>query len=269
PIGVLDRHHVQLPVVGRLRVKEPTDKLRLRLANCSARILRASLVSEGARTYVSFSVIAERHRAAPRSQGVCGHDVGIAALVTGSDGAVTQNPRSAEAAQKRISRYQRRMDRQHRAASPACFNSDGTHVAGTCHWKERYRRQLAYKCPWYGAWLWLASTWFPSSLTCSSCRAKKERLSRRARVFRCDACGTEMDRDLNAAKNLAALAELACVCLMAQMATGIPVYWSKLPIRPYGWEPDRDTRSSRGCARARGLRAEGGERKTARAGRGG
>src|SRR2546423_9371287 len=78
-----------------------------------------------------------------------------------------------------------------------------------------------------------------------------------------------MDRDLNAAKNLAALAELAFVCLMAQMATGIPVDWSKLPIRPDGWEPDRDTRSSRGCARARGPRAQGGERKTARAGRGG
>src|SRR2546423_15657029 len=78
-----------------------------------------------------------------------------------------------------------------------------------------------------------------------------------------------MDRDLNAAKNLAALAELAFVCLMAQMATGIPVDWSKLPLRPYGWEPDRDTRRSRGCARARGPRAEGAERKTARAHRGG
>src|SRR5438105_8727947 len=64
-IGVIDRHHVQLPVVGRLRVKEPTDKLRLRLAKGSARILRASLVSEGARTYVSFSVTARRQRSAP------------------------------------------------------------------------------------------------------------------------------------------------------------------------------------------------------------
>jgi hypothetical protein len=28
-IKVLDRHHVALPVIGTLRVKEPTDKLRL------------------------------------------------------------------------------------------------------------------------------------------------------------------------------------------------------------------------------------------------
>ena len=339
-IGVIDRHHVQLPVVGRLRVKEPTDKLRLRLAKGSARILRASLVSEGARTYVSFSVTARRQRSAPVPQGACGHDVGIAALVTSSDGSVVVNPRSAEAAGKAISRYQRHLDRQHRAGSPGCFGSDGTHVAGTCHWQNRsrranknqarlvkahgrarhirrdalhkathravgthavhvvedlnvsgmgrrgraksgfnravkdaalgeYRRQLAYKCPWYGGVLRLAPRWFPSSMTCSCCRAKKERLSRRARVFCCEACGTRIDRDLNAARNLAALAELACVCLMAQMATGVPVEWSELPIRPDGWECDRDTRSSRGCARARGPKAEGGERKTARARRGG
>jgi hypothetical protein len=66
-----------------------------------------------------------------------------------------------------------------------------------------------------------------------------------------------MDRDLNAAKNLAALAELACVCLMAQMSTGQPVDWSKLPIQPYGWEPDQDARSSRECARAGGRKADG------------
>src|SRR5207237_7053081 len=121
-------------------VKEPTDKLRLRLASGSARILRASLVSEGARTYVSFSVIAERRSSTHAPRGVCGHDVGIAALLTSSDGSVTQNPRSADAAKKRISRYQRRMDRQHRAASPACFGSEDTHVAGACHWKKRSRR---------------------------------------------------------------------------------------------------------------------------------
>ena len=89
---------------------------------------------------MSFSVIAERRSSTHAPRGVCGHDVGIAALLTSSDGSVTQNPRSADAAKKRISRYQRRMDRQHRAASPACFGSEDTHVAGACHWKKRSRR---------------------------------------------------------------------------------------------------------------------------------
>ena len=66
-----------------------------------------------------------------------------------------------------------------------------------------------------------------------------------------------IDRDLNAANNLAALAELASVCLMAQITTGQPVDWSKLPVRPYGWELDQNTRSSRGCARAGGRKAKG------------
>jgi hypothetical protein len=31
--------------------------------------------------------------------------------------------------------------------------------------------------------------------------------------------------------------------------------WSKLPVRPYGWEPDPNTRNSRGSARAKDHRA--------------
>ncbi len=38
---------------------------------------------------------------------------------------------------------------------------------------------------------------------------KKAKLPRSAHIFHCDSCGMVLDRDLNAAKNLAALAELA------------------------------------------------------------
>jgi putative transposase len=74
------------------------------------------------------------------------------------------------------------------------------------------RRQMAYKCRWYRSSLSLADRWYPSSKLCSTCRTKNANLPRSARVFRCDACGLAIERDLNAAKNLAALAELACVC---------------------------------------------------------
>ena len=129
-----------------------------------------------------------------------------------------------------------------------------------------HRRQMSYKCPWYGSSLWVAAWWYPSSKLCSACRAKKAKLSRSARVFHCGSCGLEIDRDLNAAKDLAALAELAYVCLLAQLMTGEPVDWSQLPVRPDGWEL-ASTRSSRGCARA-GARSgpgDGGEGKTTRA----
>ena len=126
-----------------------------------------------------------------------------------------------------------------------------------------FRRQLTYKCSWHGSELWVADRWYPSSKLCSRCRMRNAGLLRSARVFRCERCGLVIDRDLNAAKNLAALTEFACVCLMAQLMTGEPVDWSSLPIRPSGWGPDKDTRSSRGSARAGGRKADGGERKTA------
>jgi putative transposase len=67
------------------------------------------------------------------------------------------------------------------------------------------RRQLAYKTKWYGSTLVVASRWFPSSKTCSSCRAVKAKLSLSERTYTCEACGLVLDRDHNAALNLAAL----------------------------------------------------------------
>lgn len=40
-------------------------------------------------------------------------------------------------AAKSLRRQQRKLDRQHRTASPDCFGSDGRHIAGKCHWRER------------------------------------------------------------------------------------------------------------------------------------
>jgi putative transposase len=64
-------------------------------------------------------------------------------------------------------------------------------------------RQLGYKTGWYGSRLVEADRWFPSSKTCSSCGARKPSLRRDERTYRCDTCGVVIDRDLNAATNLA------------------------------------------------------------------
>lgn len=63
--------------------------------------------------------------------------------------------------------------------------------------------QLAYKALWYGKELVKADQWFASSKICCSCGHKKEELKLSERVYKCDNCGLEIDRDLNAAKNLA------------------------------------------------------------------
>jgi putative transposase len=69
-----------------------------------------------------------------------------------------------------------------------------------------FRRQLAYKLAWRGGNLVVAGRFFPSSKTCSSCRSVKTKLSLSTRTYRCG-CGLELDRDLNAARNLEALAQ--------------------------------------------------------------
>lgn len=65
------------------------------------------------------------------------------------------------------------------------------------------RRQLTYKAQWYGKELVVADPWFPSSKICSCCGHKKENLTLSNRIFECEKCGLKIDRDLNAAINLA------------------------------------------------------------------
>lgn len=65
-----------------------------------------------------------------------------------------------------------------------------------------FRRQLEYKTQWYGGRLVVADRWYPSSKTCSACGVVKPKLPLQVRTFNCNACGLNIDRDLNAAINL-------------------------------------------------------------------
>lgn len=68
------------------------------------------------------------------------------------------------------------------------------------------RRQLTYKIAQAGGVLVVADRWFASSKTCSGCGTAKAKLMLSERTYSCLACGLVLDRDLNAALNLAALA---------------------------------------------------------------
>jgi putative transposase len=69
------------------------------------------------------------------------------------------------------------------------------------------RRLLGYKTVWYGSRLVVADPFCPSSKTCSSCGSVKAKLTLAERTFHCEACGLTLDRDLNAAHNLAKLVQ--------------------------------------------------------------
>ena len=66
-----------------------------------------------------------------------------------------------------------------------------------------FRRQLEYKCLQYGIELVIAERFYPSSKMCSYCGCIKSDLKLKDRVYKCEFCGLEKDRDLNAAENLA------------------------------------------------------------------
>jgi putative transposase len=69
------------------------------------------------------------------------------------------------------------------------------------------RRLLGYKAIWYGTRLVVADQFYPSSKTCSGCGWVKAKLTLAERTFSCEACGLRIDRDLNAARNLAKLVQ--------------------------------------------------------------
>ncbi|MFE9694965.1 IS607 family element RNA-guided endonuclease TnpB [Micromonospora sp. NPDC005806] len=71
------------------------------------------------------------------------------------------------------------------------------------------RRQLTYKAQWNSGRLVVADRWYPSSKTCSGCGAVKTKLTLSERTYQCTTCGLTLDRDLNAARNLAAQASAA------------------------------------------------------------
>jgi putative transposase len=65
-----------------------------------------------------------------------------------------------------------------------------------------FKRQLEYKCNWYGKELILANRFYPSSKLCSCCGNKKNDLKLSDRIYCCSNCELKIDRDLNAAINL-------------------------------------------------------------------
>lgn len=66
-----------------------------------------------------------------------------------------------------------------------------------------FRRILTYKCEWNNITLIVADRFFPSSKTCSCCGSINHNLMLKDRVFVCPECGFMIDRDFQAAINLA------------------------------------------------------------------
>ncbi|MFJ4651638.1 IS607 family element RNA-guided endonuclease TnpB [Nocardia sp. NPDC088792] len=112
------------------------------------------------------------------------------------------------------------------------------------------RRQLTYKGDWNGGRTIAADRWYPSSKTCSHCGEVKAKLSPHVRVFTCRTCGLSIDRDENAARNLAALAT-------THDPTGTGVAGDRGATAPNPRGADRKTRTTHPNRKATARRAGG------------
>jgi putative transposase len=84
-------------------------------------------------------------RPLPRYQvggGLVGLDVGPSTVAVVTDQGSWKETFCAELDDKAVEmrRLQRRLDRQHRAGSPACFDEQGRHTKGGCRWQVRSKR---------------------------------------------------------------------------------------------------------------------------------
>ncbi|MFE9653147.1 zinc ribbon domain-containing protein [Micromonospora sp. NPDC006431] len=111
------------------------------------------------------------------------------------------------------------------------------------------RRQVQYKTVWYGGRRIVADRWYPSSKTCSACSTVKAKLPLHVRVFTCDDCDLVIDRDENAARNLAALA--------TAVTTGTGVAGDPGVQTPKPRGADQKTRTTTRSRKAAGGRAGG------------
>lgn len=68
-------------------------------------------------------------------------------------------------------------------------------------WYE-FKRQLAYKCEWYGKILSVVDRYFPSSQICSCCGHNDGKKALNVRSWVCPNCKTKLDRDVNASINI-------------------------------------------------------------------
>lgn len=72
---------------------------------------------------------------------------------------------------------------------------------GDVSWYE-FRRQLTYKCNWYGKELTVINRYYPSSQVCHACGNQDTKKDESIREWICPFCGATLDRDINAAINI-------------------------------------------------------------------
>ena len=103
-----------------------------------------------------------------------------------------------------------------------------------------FRRQLEYKAAMHGNHIEIADRWFPSSKRCSACETVNGDLTLGDRVFKCNKCGVEIDRDLNAAINLFSTVSSTGFQACREEGSGLSASFSETGLCEAGTKPCTD-----------------------------
>ncbi|MEM1167499.1 MAG: RNA-guided endonuclease TnpB family protein [Cyanobacteria bacterium P01_H01_bin.35] len=235
-INILKGNYIKLPRIGIVKTYEILPSVPIKNVRISKKV-------DG--WYISFKYDGEPTPTA-KERDIIGVDVGINALATCSDGTTYPNVKAYKQAQKRRTRYQRRVNKKEPGSKNrakaikklakihkkvADIRADALHKVTTwlaknhstiviedlnvsgmlknhklasaiadCGFYE-FKRQLIYKCEWYGSELIIADRFYPSSQICSHC-GHQQKMPLHKRTYECSNCGFQADRDFNAAVNL-------------------------------------------------------------------
>jgi putative transposase len=199
-----DRKHVTLPRIGLLKTHESTRKLARRLAVLSTGevILNPHALRHSLRKLRRLNQ--ELHRRTPGSRRRAQTQRKLAGV----------HARAANLRRDALHKLTSSLATRHGTIVIEQLNLAGMvrnrrlarAIADTA--LGELRRQLAYKTTWYGSRLIVADRFYPSSKTCSAYGWVKAKLTLAERNFTCEACGLRLDRDLNAARNLAGLVRI-------------------------------------------------------------
>ena len=234
--------HIQLPRLGKLRLKESGY-----LPSARVKILSATVSERAGRWFVSVQVELDLPEPVPADKPIAGVDLGVRALATVSDGTLIPNPNALKGSWRKVKRLQRAVSRKvkgsanrrkavrklarahlrvanirqnalHQATTPlaktkSVIGVEDLNVSGMLKNRKlaraisavglsEFRRQLEYKARWYGSRIVVADRFFPSSKRHVRCGYIYADLQLSEREWICPHCGERVERDLNAALNL-------------------------------------------------------------------
>lgn len=214
--------YVTLPKMNPLRVRGLTVPLGAKMNSVTVK-----MDGGGFRVSIQFEAAAPR-KIELAENAVIGVDMGLRDIVALSDGSKVKPHKRYRRQEKMLRRAQKALSRKNIAdlrandlhhiskrivAMSSTVAIEDLNVAGMkCGRLAKsvsdaalgeLRRQLTYKSAWYGRELYLHPRFARSTGCCAKCETIGPKLNRSQKLWTCQCCGTEHDRDIAAAEWLA------------------------------------------------------------------